>query len=158
MKQDSVIILLLKAFVPYTRENIALTFKPATFFADLERTHGRSRQSFSKTYKRAKEAGLITDDPIPRLTAKGLLKVAPFTAAKLDKEAKLMVIFDIPEYSALLRRRLRRLLKVLRFIQVQKSVWITEYDHRDVLGQAVKEMDLADYVEIYECAKLPIQK
>lgn len=69
-----------------------------------------------------------------------------------------MVIFDIPEYSALLRRRLRRLLKVLRFIQVQKSVWITEYDHRDVLGQAVKEMDLADYVEIYECAKLPIQK
>ncbi len=157
MKQDSVTILLLKALIPYTRENISLTFKPAKFFADLERAYGRSRRSFSRTYKRAKETGLITNDPIPRLTAKGFLKVAPFAAVKLDKEAKLMIIFDIPEHSALVRRRLRRLLKILRFTQVQKSVWITEYDHRDVLRQAIEEMDLVDYVEIYECAKLPIQ-
>lgn len=142
--------------MPYTQENIKLAFKPSQFFAELERIHGHSSKSFKRIYSHAKRNGLITNDPVPRLTAKGARKIAPFVATKLGGEAKLMIAFDIPEHSSLLRNRLRRLLKNLRFTQVQKSVWITEYDYRDILCQAVKEMELTDCVQIYECAKLPI--
>lgn len=97
---------------------------------------------------------MITADPVPRLTVKGKLKLAPFEPETLGKEAQLMIIFDIPEHSSLLRTRLRRLLKNLQFEQAQKSVWLTKYDYRDILQEAIEELDLAECVQLYECAPL----
>ena len=65
-----------------------------------------------------------------------------------------MIIFDIPEHSSILRSRLRRLLKNLAFKQIQKSVWVTECDYREVLCEAILELDLQEYVQLYECASI----
>lgn len=65
-----------------------------------------------------------------------------------------MVIFDIPESSAAIRQRLRDLLKELEFKQIQKSVWSTEFDHRETLVEAIAELKAGKYVQIYEAAKL----
>jgi CRISPR-associated endonuclease Cas2 len=75
-------------------------------------------------------------------------------AERLGSHGKLMVIFDVSERTHRKRDRLRCLLRNLDFQQVQKSVWITEYDHRDVLVQAIKELELANQVLLYECLPL----
>lgn len=88
------------------------------------------------------------------LTNKGKHLMQPYIARKLDKQARLMVTFDIPEQHAHIRRQLRVLLREWKFEQVQKSVWVSEYDYGKVLVQAIKELDAADYVQVFECAKL----
>ena len=78
----------------------------------------------------------------------------PFVATKLAKNVQLMVIFDIPEDDARVRRRLRLLLNEWQFTQVQKSVWVSDFDYETVLVQAVKELGLEKCVQIFECARM----
>lgn len=87
------------------------------------------------------------------LTSKGLREIKPFIAKKL-KNAQLMVIFDIPERQASLRQQLRLLLKEWNFRQVQKSVWVTEYDYKDTLLEIIAEQRLKAYVQLYEAARI----
>ena len=91
---------------------------------------------------------------LPRLTAKGKQKLQPFIATKLQENARLMVVFDIPEEKAELRRQFRTLLRELKFEQAQLSVWITDFDHKDILLEAVEDMQLDGYIQIYESARL----
>jgi len=65
-----------------------------------------------------------------------------------------MVIFDIPEHQASLRRRLRVLLREWKFTQTQKSVWISNYDYGEVLVKAIKDLGVDEYVQVFECAKI----
>ena len=95
---------------------------------------------------------------MPQLTETGKEKVKPYISTKLKSGAKLMIIFDIPEENAILRNRLRRLLQRWEFTQAQKSVWITSYDYKEHISKAVSVMELANYVEIYECARLNLSK
>jgi hypothetical protein len=154
VKKESTVIYLLKALVPYSRQNLALSYAPAKFFADLEKTTGRSQRALKQSFDRAIRSGLITNDPVPQLTMKGNAKVSPFVAKRLDEDAKLMIVFDVPEHSFNRRNQLRRLLRNLSFEQVQKSVWVTEYDHREVLVQAISELGLSGHVLLYECAPI----
>lgn len=149
-------VYLLKALLPYSRQNVLLNYKPHQFFGELARSSHYSEATLKTTFYRAKEAGYITDGAKPRLTKLGHQKLQPFIAEKLGPNAKLMVIFDVPENLAYLRRRFRTVLRELEFTQVQLSVWMTSYDHRACVRQVVVELGLEPYVQLYEAARLPL--
>lgn len=65
-----------------------------------------------------------------------------------------MVIFDIPEDNAALRRQLRGSLRKLEFEQIQQSVWMTKYDHRQILEEIIDLLGLHDCVQLYEAARI----
>lgn len=145
----------LTALVPYTKANLQLTFKPSLFFAELEKLDRIKQNTSRNAYHRAVKKKLIELDSkgIPRLTKGGLELIKPYTSEKLPN-SKLMIIFDIPEDERWKRRHLRALLRELQFKQAQKSVWVSEYDHREYLKSEVKNLSLQDNVKIFECLEL----
>ncbi len=159
VKYPTITYYLLGALVPYTEPNLKLSFQPSAFFDDLEKISRlkASRASLRTAYHRAIKKGLIELDGhgLPRLSAKGQRKIKPFHAKKL-KGAKLMVVFDIPEIDRLKRNRLRLLLRELSFQQVQKSVWMSENDHREYLKAEIKEYKLEKYVEVLEARSIKL--
>jgi len=150
-------VYLLKALLPYSRQNVLLNYKPHQFFRDLARASQYSEATLKTTFYRARESGYITDSGShPRLTKLGHQKLQPFVAEKLGKNGRLMVIFDVPQSRDHLRRRFRVVLRELEFTQVQQSVWMTSYDHRAYVREAARELGLQDCVQLYEAARLPL--
>ena len=146
---------ILKAFIPYSRESFELAFHPNRFFNELERSSGYQRRTLQSAMNRAQKLGYLErSGKILRLTEKGKKELEPFTAKRLDKHARLMIIFDVPERESYLRRQLRLIIRQWQFVQVQKSVWVSRYDHKKSLVKLVKELEMEDYVEVYECARL----
>lgn len=155
VRKNSALVFILKGLMPYSRENMMLSFSPNRFFNELERTSGYKRKTLDETIRRAKKQGLMEKaGPSLRLTALGRRVAEPYIAKQLKNGGKLMIIFDVPENQAAARQKLRSLLRKWGFEQTQKSVWITEYDHRESVRQAVEELGLAGCVELYECARL----
>lgn len=150
---------LLSALMPYTEANLKLSFVPKMFFADLARLDRIKEHTLRTAYYRSIKKGLIELDTssglpgLPRLTAKGKRKIAPYTSKKL-KGAHLMVVFDIAESSRWKRQQLRTTLREFDFHQIQKSVWISSSDCRGYVKAEIKELDLANSVRIYECREL----
>lgn len=142
--------------LPLSRENLLLTYKPGRFFYELSKISGHREQTLRTAFSRAKRSGLIEidEETLPRLTAKGRLKAAPFASDKLTHKGKLLVIFDIPVSRGSTRRIFRQLLKNLGFKQVQQSVWVTEFDRRDIIIEAIAAYRLDGLVEFYEAARL----
>lgn len=153
VRHKSALALVLKALIPYSRESIMLGFKPNAFFNELEHISKYKRSALEQAARRAQERGLIERDKKQRLrlTKLGKLHAQPFIAEKL-KDSKLMVIFDVS--GDLERNRLRRLLKSWHFQQIQKSVWVCDYDHRANIAEVIKLLDLHESVRIYECSLL----
>lgn len=132
-----------------------LGFKPHEFFNELERISGASRTTLQSTLARAQKQGLVMRrEGIPLLTIKGNARVRPYTAQVLKKDVVLMVIFDIPEDMAFLRRQFRDYLRRLDFKQAQKSVWTTRFDYRHEILDAVKLLHIRPYVQVFESAKI----
>lgn len=148
----------LEAFVPYTKANILLSFKPSLFFNELEKKSGRKKRSLESAYYRLIKKGLIEldDKRMPRLTAKGQRKAMTYQPERLKFGAHLIVIFDIPESERRKRRRLRMILQELSFRKVQQSVWETKYDYREHLRAEIAEMNLQEYVQVYEAAPIEL--
>lgn len=142
--------------LPFSRENLLLAYKPGRFFYELSKISGHREQTLRIAFSRAQQSGLIEFDEaaLPRLTAKGRIKAAPFRSDKLTHKGKLLVIFDIPVNRGSTRRDFRQLLKNLGFKQVQQSVWVTEFDRRDIIIEAIAEYNLDGFVEFYEAARL----
>ncbi len=148
----------LSGLVPYTEANMKLSFKPHAYFNDLEKLaaykakHGTIRMS----YYRAVRRGLVVlgEDGSPRLTEKGLAQLKRYEPKKLRGAASILVIFDIPEHERQQRQKLRVILRELRFVQVQKSVWQTEYDVLDYLVPELQKQHLHEYVQVYESARI----
>jgi len=153
-KKHPALIFVLRGLMPYTQENMLLSFKPGLFFAELEKVSGYKQTALRATYYRAKQQGHIAQDIVPVLTEKGMRKIRPYTARKLGNNARLIVLFDIPQHKAHVRDSLRRLLKNLGFEMVQRSIWITDIDYRDVLLEAIEKLDLKDCVEVHESLRL----
>lgn len=147
---------ILKALIPYTDANLNLAFKPSAFFFDLEKLSNRKRQTVINAYYNLVKQGFITIDDagMPRLTEKGRRSVVDYKAIKLKGDVVLMVLFDIPETERFKRDRLRLLLHELSFRQVQKSVWVSEYDYREYLRAEIKKQGLGECVLVYEAHKL----
>ncbi len=143
----------LSALVPYTKANLDLVFRPGAFFDELEKIDKGvySRAAISKAYYEAKRKQLIVigSDGSLALSEKALESIRPFKPKKL-KGAHVMVIFDIPEQENRKRQWLRLLLRELKFVQIQKSVWTSEYDCFEVLSAGIIEQRLEDYVRIFE--------
>lgn len=98
---------LLLALIPYTKQNILLSFRPNQFFNELEETTGYPKPSLKSAYYRAiKEKLIISRGNNLKISLKGRQIIQPFVAEKLSNDAKLMVIFDIPEEYAGRRQRL----------------------------------------------------
>ncbi len=66
---------------------------------------------------------------------------------KLSNGEWIMVFFDIPEKLKSKRNTLRRRLKELEFQQLQKSIWITQYDIVDFLKKELKELGVNNFVK-----------
>lgn len=156
-KYSSATHYILAGLIPYTEANIKLSFKPSAFFSDLEKLDkvNTSRKVLQNAYYRAIKRGQIIfdDQGIPRLTPLGIRKIKLFKPKKL-KSSKLMIIFDIPEAEKYKRNHLRTLLKELSFKQVQKSVWMSEYDTREYLHMEIKQYGLQPFVQIFEARSI----
>ncbi len=150
---------LLQAFIPFTDANVRLSFKPSSFFYELEKKGRVKERSLRSAYYRAQQNGLleIDQDGIPRLTAKGRAAAKVYTSSKLPKATRLLVIFDIPESERSKRDHLRSLLRELSFVKIQQSVWASKYDHREYIAAEIAEYDLEKYVAVYEAARLTIE-
>jgi DNA-binding transcriptional regulator PaaX len=154
-REKSALTQILLALVPYTKQNLLLTFKPNLFFNELEKTSNKSASTLRVAFSRAKENKLFTiDNDRVSLSLKGRQIVQPLIAKKLVGGGQLMVIFDIPEDSADLRRKLRLLLIQLQFKQVQQSVWMSDMDYRTILADSIKDLGLQDWVQLYEAARV----
>lgn len=148
------LIYVLRGLLPPTRENVLLSFKPGLFFAELSKVSGYKQKTLEQSFYRARRNGLISDDVIPRLTKYGQQKIQPYIAQKLGKNARLLLIYDIPEHMEAERRALKRLLHNLDFELVQQSVWATNIDHRETIRHAIKELGIEGCVQIYESIRL----
>ncbi|PJE65287.1 hypothetical protein COU91_02475 [Candidatus Saccharibacteria bacterium CG10_big_fil_rev_8_21_14_0_10_47_8] len=154
-KKHSALTQVLLALIPYSRQNLLLSFSPNKFFNELEKTSGCRTETLKAAYKRGEHRGLIDKKAkAPKLTKLGFRKVLPFVATRLSGQVTLMVIFDVPEKHSGKRQQLRRLLKDWEFRQVQKSVWSTNLDYRQELVEVISELELGGFVEIYESARL----
>lgn len=154
-KKQSLLRELLLALIPYTKQNTKLILKPAQFFREIESHSNYNFKSIEATYYRAKRKGFIeVKNNKVNLSSHAKQYIQPFTAKKLKGDVSLMVIFDIPENLRTKRARFRAYLKLLDFVQVQKSVWISKMDYRHQILDAVSELKLSPYIELFECAKL----
>lgn len=148
----------LSSLLPYAEANIKLVFRPSSFFNDLEKldVHKAKRNTLISGYYRSIKDGLVAtdDNGVPRLTEKGLAQLRRYEPKQLTGAASILVIFDIPEHERRLRQKLRTLLRELRFVQVQKSVWQTEYDVLEYLVSELKQQHLHEYVQVYESARV----
>jgi CRISPR-associated endonuclease Cas2 len=149
---------ILKSLIPYTDANMKLAYKPNLFFNDLEKLDSKaknkplySRTTLRTTYYRAKQRGYFVVNELgkPQLTEKGTARLQPFQPKKMDK-ARLLVIFDIPEKYRKSRNRFRSLLVACKFKQVQRSVWISDYDSRELLYTMIDQLHLHGEVHIFE--------
>lgn len=145
---------ILKALIPYTEENLKLAFKPKLFFSELEKIQRLNKDTSRKAYYKAVHDGFIDiDSGTPQLTARGYRALAPFTARKL-KGAQLLVVFDIPEKDRVKRRLFRSALREFSFCQIQKSVWMSNYDCAKYIRESAKSLSLQKHVRIFEALEL----
>jgi DNA-binding transcriptional regulator PaaX len=155
-KYPSATYYILSSLIPYTEANLKLSFKPSMFFSDLEKLDSikANKKSLKASYYRLIQKGLIEiNNGVPKLTEVGLRKAKTFKPKKL-KGAKLMIIFDIPEKESSKRQQLRLLLRELAFVQIQKSVWMCEYDHREYIRAEIAEHTLESYIELFEARSI----
>jgi len=148
-------ISVLKALLPYSRENLALSFKPRGFFNQLERQEQMLESTARSAYYRLIRQGFVdlNEDNRPILTTKAMRQLAPYTAAKLPN-SQLMVIFDIAECERWKRSHLRGALKEFHFMQIQKSVWATSLDCRKYIEAEVDHLQLQNEVKLFEVISL----
>lgn len=156
-KKSSALVYILKALIPYSRQNIALSYKPAKFFADIEKASGYSKPTLNETLRRAGKKGLVEQiEGQYKLTNDGEKTVKLYFPKVLKNNVELMVIFDIPEKQSNARQQLRSFLKKCKFQQTQKSVWVTKYDYIEALKDLIDELNLKEQVLLYEASHITI--
>lgn len=150
---DTAIRFVLEALIPYSKANVELAFKPNTFFNHLEQISDKkrySRSAIKTAYFRARKLGYIdTSGTVPRVTEGARQMLKPYRPTKL-KLARLLVMFDIPEDHKNQRDQFRQLLRELKFVHIQKSVWSSEFDSRAIIRRAVYDLDIAGFTIVYE--------
>jgi phenylacetic acid degradation operon negative regulatory protein len=123
------------------------------FFITKERAAGR--QKAHRTVAYLKRRGLIAysrGGSDPKITAAGkerLLSMFPKYDEKRHWDRKLyLVIYDIPEEKKMVREKLRDYLKKIGCGSLQRSIWITPYDPREVLRKFIEDCGLVGEVLI----------
>jgi hypothetical protein len=155
LKARSKFEILLRALVPFTEENLTLTYKPAKFFANLEKATGSSRHSLESMVSRGVKQGYIKrDGGIPILTAEGKRRIQTIKNGEEMRDGNyFVVLYDIPEFLDGSRRRLAHELRVREFKQYQKSFWISEVNYSEEIIDIIAELNLGKYVTLGTFAK-----
>lgn len=84
----------------------------------------------------------------------GSKQLKRYEPQKLKGDASVLVIFDIPEEVRVLRDRLRITLRELKFVQVQQSVWQSNYDVVEYLIDDLERNNLRPYVQVHEAIRI----
>lgn len=151
VRKHSTLEYVLLGLLPYTRQNLLLSYKPGQFFNEPEKISGANQATLRSTLSRAQKQGLVERvQGVPRLTSSGEVRIRPYISQKITGDIYLMVLFDIPEDLASQRRKLRNFLKLRQFEQVQKSVWVTKFDYREEVVNIVDGLRLNEYVQVFE--------
>jgi hypothetical protein len=157
IRKQSPLSFVLLGLLPYTQPGLMLAFKPNTFFNELEKLSGHTKQSLQLAYARAQSKALITQHVSNFELSLGARQIVqPFIAKTLQNGGQLMITFDIPIEFNNRRRQLRSLLYHLGFKQAQQSVWISPMDHRLVLVESIQSLEIQDYVKLYEAAPVSL--
>lgn len=149
---------IIASLIPYTEPNLKLVFRPYEFFQDVSRLHKVSAAAARGAYYRAIKQGLVEADEegVVRLTTEGKRRLERYEPRKL-KGASLMVVFDIPETARWKRDRFRAMLREFSFTQVQKSVWLTQFDCETYVKEELKDLRLDKEVKLFECRAIEIK-
>lgn len=143
----------LEGLMPFTEANLKLVFRPKNFFDELDKIGDEryKRETIRRAYYEARREQLILLDEYGRvvLSERARRQIVPFKPKKL-KGASLLVIFDIPEADKRKREWFRLLLRELKFTQVQKSVWMSEYDCKKIISAGILEQKIEKYVRVFE--------
>lgn len=143
------------ALIPYSEANSRLSFRPASFFAELARRDDLRLQTVQQSYKRAVSKGYIqeSDHGAPTITQRGQQALGPFIAEHLQG-AQLLLVFDIPEHDSWKRQKFRTILRQYEFELVQKSVWSTKLDCQQFIIEAAVELGVKDCIQLFEARRL----
>lgn len=118
------------------------------------------QRKFNYALKRLQDQKMITigqkgDQTIIKITQKGKKRVLQYKLdeMKIRKPKKWdglwrIVIFDIPEKKKIARNALRRKLKELDFVKIQKSVFVHPYPCRDEIDFIKEVFEVRPYVNI----------
>lgn len=154
-KDKTILQNLLLALLPYTKQNLQLVFMPNKFFNELEKSSGLSKTRLRESYNRAiRDKIIIRTEYAMSLSLRGKQVIQPFVAEIIKNNAKLMVIFDVPEDFAGRRQRFRNILKHLNFQQIQLSVWMSDMDHRQILFESIEDIEIQQWVQLYEASEI----
>jgi DNA-binding transcriptional regulator PaaX len=119
-----------------------------------------NERRFNYTLKRLQDQKMITigqkgDKTVIELTKKGKKRVLKYKLdeMKIKKPKKWdglwrIVIFDIPEKKKIARDALRRKLKELDFVKIQKSVFVHPYPCRDEIDFIKEIFEVRPYVNL----------
>lgn len=122
-----------------------LDFKPRI----LRKNINRALDSLEKhdLIKKVKKGDNITI----QLTKKGknFAEFKKNTNKKFEKlkKGKRFVIFDIPEKDRKKRNIFRNYLKLIGYIEFQKSVFITDYNNKAAVDKIIEMFDIKDFVK-----------
>lgn len=149
---------ILLAFIPFTEPNADLLYRRGRFINTIQKGYYAPKNSINSTISKAKKDGYLQEVEKKGkkgflLTKKGRMKILKYIIK--DQEEKKwdgrwrIVIFDIPENIKRRRDRFRDMLKIFKFIQLQKSVWISPHDHSEDLEMVIDELGIEEYVQYF---------
>jgi DNA-binding transcriptional regulator PaaX len=77
------------------------------------------------------------------------IKIKIKETEELDDDKGCVVVFDIPEKQRKIRKSLNKLLKELVFLQIQKSVWISQFNNAEPLKKLLIMLEIKKWVRIF---------
>lgn len=120
-----------------------------------------NKNNISNIKKHLIKKGYISKKTL-KITKKGVEKLKTdypklyFKKENWDKKLRL-VIFDIQEINKIKRNYLRKLLKKIGFIMIQKSVWLSPYDQFDLIKKWINKNKLNEKILLIEADEINIK-
>lgn len=157
---------MLLSFVPFTGANLDLVFDRGKFFREIEAKMDAPKNSVRCTFYRARKKGYLKEVERkgclrPELTRKGKIKIIKHLIKDKEKEWDglwRVIVFDIPEKKRKERKFLRDNLRILKFIPLQKSVWISPFDHGKELEMVLEELEIKDFIHYFMAKSITDEK
>lgn len=151
VRQGSALAHIIEGLLPFTDANLKLVFKSSEFFKELSDKTGKAESSLKNALVQAKHQNLITQSGgnfTFSKEAKQLVERFKKLEATPLRSGYMLVLFDIPQSHDVQRRLFVRELKALRFKQIQKSVWASDHDNRDIVLDIIAELKIGRFVAI----------
>lgn len=160
MKTNNRKVSITERVLEFFRSGSPLTFsetKRQMYGLSVNKKELSSKQLYDTVEKICKQGWLkkkaSQDKIFFELTSKGRIKQMVFklrTAKRQRGKQSTIIMFDIPEEKRIYRNFLRRILKQMKFVMIQKSVFIAPYILPKEFYDLLEEMDLARFVKVIE--------